>query len=250
MTNRLILGIACALIAKTTTAQPLVRQRLDSLFDVLAAKNLAMGSIAISKNGRIIYKRSIGNAKEASDAAQTGEKPASPNTEYRIGSITKLFTATIVFQLIEEKRLYLDDKLSAYFPDLPNAKQITIANLLDHLAIAYCTNGEVWSKNWLLDAIRSILFEPDYVIPTFNPVKLSITKLDADTGRYHSKEGIEATVSRKGDELVLDTKGTSFLLVALDEKRFWNKRFGFFFDIDANNLTIYDVEAEYYLQKQ
>lgn len=72
------------------------------------------------------------------------------------------------------------------------------------IAIAYCTNGEVWSKNWLLDAVRSILFEPPYAIPTFNAVKVPITTLDQDTGRYRSPEGLEATV-RRGEAHPLST---------------------------------------------
>jgi CubicO group peptidase (beta-lactamase class C family) len=84
-----------------------------------------MGTIAISKNGTVIYQKSIGSAR-------IGGAPADANTEYRIGSCTKLFTATLVFQLMEEKRLSIGDKLSAFFPELPNAKAITIGNLLNH----------------------------------------------------------------------------------------------------------------------
>ena len=47
-------------------------------------------------------------------------------------AISKMFTATIVFQLLEEKKLSIDEKLSHYFPQLTNAGSITIGNLLYH----------------------------------------------------------------------------------------------------------------------
>lgn len=87
-----------------------------------------MGSLAISVDGEIIYSRAIGyrsvdgNKKIKSDS----------HTKYRIGSITKMFTGTMIFQLIEEGKLKLNDHLSTWFPELPNARKITIGNMLDH----------------------------------------------------------------------------------------------------------------------
>lgn len=50
----------------------------------------------------------------------------------RVGSVTKLFTATVVFQLIKEGKFSLDDSLARWFPDVPNAKEITLRQLLNH----------------------------------------------------------------------------------------------------------------------
>jgi D-alanyl-D-alanine carboxypeptidase len=111
-----------------SVAQPLDRKKLDSFFTVLAERNLAMGSIAISKNGKVVYQRAMGDARiENRDTVA-----ADGRTEYRIGSISKMFTAVIIFQLLEEKKLSIDDRLSTYFPQLPKAGSITIGNLLDH----------------------------------------------------------------------------------------------------------------------
>ncbi len=49
---------------------------------------------------------------------------------FRIGSITKTFTATAVLQLVEEGKLSKSDKLSKWYPDFPNAEKITIEHLL------------------------------------------------------------------------------------------------------------------------
>ena len=53
------------------------------------------------------------------------------DTRFRIGSISKTFTATVILRLVESGRLHLDDRLSTWEPKLPNAKRITIRRLLD-----------------------------------------------------------------------------------------------------------------------
>jgi D-alanyl-D-alanine carboxypeptidase len=50
----------------------------------------------------------------------------------RVGSVTKMFTAVIIFKLIEEGKLSLDDTLSSYFPKVPNAESISLGQLLNH----------------------------------------------------------------------------------------------------------------------
>lgn len=102
--------------------------KLNSFFDRLAEKNKAMGSLCIAKNGRVQYSRSIGYSR----ISQNGKEPASAATRYRIGSVTKMFTATMIFQLAEKKRLQLSDTLGKYFPQMPNAGKITIAQVLAH----------------------------------------------------------------------------------------------------------------------
>lgn len=58
--------------------------------------------------------------------------PLTPQDRFRIGSITKTFVTAVVLQLVQEGLLTLDDPLSAYVPDLPNAENITIRHLLSH----------------------------------------------------------------------------------------------------------------------
>lgn len=114
------------------------RGRLDSLFNTLSKRNLAMGSIAVAQNGNILYTKAIGYA----DMQAGSRVPATTQTEYSIGSISKMFTAVMIFQLIENKKIALDDKLSAYFPSIPNAGLITIGNLLSHRSGLFNFNNE------------------------------------------------------------------------------------------------------------
>lgn len=129
MTNRIfVLLLLIGLSLGQAYSQNINKAKLDSLFDLLAAKDKAMGSVAISKNGTILYSRAIGY----SFLSASKQKKATTDTKYRIGSITKTFTATMIFQLIEEGKLQLTTTLDTYFPQLPNAKLITISNLLNH----------------------------------------------------------------------------------------------------------------------
>ncbi|MFL5830066.1 MAG: serine hydrolase domain-containing protein [Solirubrobacteraceae bacterium] len=59
------------------------------------------------------------------------KKKMSLNTRFRIGSISKTFTATVILRLVEKGRLHLNDPISIWEPKVPNAKRITIRRLLD-----------------------------------------------------------------------------------------------------------------------
>lgn len=85
-----------------------------------------MGSISISENGKEVYQKSFGYADLQNKIT------ASANTKYRIGSISKTFTAALIMQLVEEKKLSLDSKLAEFYPELPNAGEISIEHLLRH----------------------------------------------------------------------------------------------------------------------
>jgi D-alanyl-D-alanine carboxypeptidase len=104
------------------------KAKLDQFFDRLAEKNKAMGSLIIAKDGNVLYNRSIGY----SQINGTEKKPMTATTRHRVGSVTKMFTAALIFQLIEEGKLKLTDTLDVFFPQIPNANKITIAHILAH----------------------------------------------------------------------------------------------------------------------
>ena len=125
--------IICLVTLLTTTcvSQTFNKQRLDSLFQVLEKKEKFMGSIAISKNGTILYSNAIGYAD-----LETSKK-ATTATKYRIGSISKIFTAALILKSIEENKLTFNQTIDKYFPQIENAKKITIENLLNHRSGIY-----------------------------------------------------------------------------------------------------------------
>lgn len=114
------------LFQQQSSAQELDNAKLDQYFQNLETNNKFMGSVALSKDGKVIYTHSTGMADVA-----TGRKNTDQSV-YRIGSISKVFTAAMIFKAIEEKKLSLDKKLSDYFPSIKNADKITIGQLLQH----------------------------------------------------------------------------------------------------------------------
>lgn len=141
--------------------------KMDSLLDAVDANKKSMGSLAITHNGKIVYRRAIGYASFSPEKLS-----ATAETKYRIGSISKMFTACLIFQLVEEGRLTLDTKLSAFYPQVPNAAKITIGMMLQHRSglhnftndAAYLTyNTQPKSQDDMLAIISKSTsdFEPD-----------------------------------------------------------------------------------------
>jgi CubicO group peptidase (beta-lactamase class C family) len=109
-------------------AQTPDKAKLDLFFDRLAEKNKAMGSLTIAKEGKVVYSRAIGY----SQINGAEKKPLTAASRFRIASITKMFTATMILQLVEEGKLKLTDTLDKFLPQVPNAKKITIEQILSH----------------------------------------------------------------------------------------------------------------------
>jgi len=118
-----------ALLVITSTAFGQLEQRLariDSLLKTLNANNKFMGSIALRQGDKLVFAKAYGFSDVVS------KKPADVNTHYKVGSITKPFTAVLLMQLVDEKKISLDDKLSTFFPKMRNADKITVEMLLRH----------------------------------------------------------------------------------------------------------------------
>src|SRR5262245_43529326 len=111
-----------------TAAETLDKGKLDQFFDRLAEKNKAMGGLVLVKDGNVLYSRSIGYSQI--DGAE--KKPLTAASRFRIGSITKTFTATMILELVDEGKLKLTDTLDKFLPQVPNARKITIAQILGH----------------------------------------------------------------------------------------------------------------------
>lgn len=86
------------------------------------------GSVLVAENGKVVYKGAVGLAN------MEWNIPNAPDTKFRLGSITKQFTATVILQLVEQGKIKLDGKLSDYLPDYRKdvGEKVTIHHLLTH----------------------------------------------------------------------------------------------------------------------
>ena len=137
MKGLIITLLLMGFISQSGLAQDFDKTRLDNYFETLEANQKFMGSVAVSQNGKIIYTKSVGFADLENNIK------ASENSKYRIGSISKTFTAVLALKAIEENKLDLDQTIDKFFPKIKNAKKITIKHLLSHSSgIHNFTNDE------------------------------------------------------------------------------------------------------------
>jgi CubicO group peptidase (beta-lactamase class C family) len=117
----LILSGCCAAIAQPSTAS------LDSLI-TSRLNNVAPGcAVLIAKNGQIVYEKAFGKANLELNVAMK------PNMVFRLGSITKQYTAIAILQLVEQGKISLQDSIQKFIKDFPGkGHTVTIENLLTH----------------------------------------------------------------------------------------------------------------------
>src|SRR5690242_13462504 len=116
MKIRILVGIMLLpALVTIANAQTLDKAKLDQFFDRIAEKNKGMGSIAIVKDGKPVYTRAFGY----SQITDTEKKPMTAANRFRLGSITKTYTAALILQLVDEGKLKLTDNLNKFLPQIP-----------------------------------------------------------------------------------------------------------------------------------
>ncbi|EJL73550.1 serine hydrolase domain-containing protein [Chryseobacterium populi] len=130
-------------ISSVVFSQNKIKEKLGNYFDSLFVHHKIMGSFAFAENNQPTFLKVVG----FSDVEK--QQKANMNTQYRVGSISKTFTAVLIMKAAEDQKLSLDQKLSDFYPEIPNADKITIENLLQHrTGIHNLTNeGEYWQYN-------------------------------------------------------------------------------------------------------
>jgi D-alanyl-D-alanine carboxypeptidase len=83
-------------------------------------------TLAVMQDGKVVFSKGYGQAQLENNV------PVQPETVFRIGSVSKQFTAAAILKLAEEGRLSLDDKLSKYYPAFPRGGEVTIRQMLNH----------------------------------------------------------------------------------------------------------------------
>ncbi len=113
-----------AVAAQDVVSEDDIRPKVDEYMNArLAAKNVG-GSIMIAKNGQMIVAKGYGLADVAANTPIYGD------TKFRIGSVTKQFTAASILLLQEDGKLKVDDPFCNYMETCPDAwKPVSIRNL-------------------------------------------------------------------------------------------------------------------------
>ena len=131
--------LCCNLISY---AQETEHAKLDRYLRLLGDKNKFMGSVSVFSKGTEIYARSVGFADIDKQIV------ADAQSEYHIGSISKLFTTVMIFQAIEAGQLSLSSPIDSYFPIIKNAHKITIGHLLSHRSGIHNFTADEQYLNW------------------------------------------------------------------------------------------------------
>jgi len=134
--------IVLLLLPIAINAQKNYPRLLDEYAKAAFKVNEFNGTVLVMQKGKTIYKQSFGMADREWNVANTAE------TKYRIGSVTKQFTAACILLLAEQGKLSLEDKLSTYITNYPKGDSINIHMLLNHTSGIknYTDIPEFWPK--------------------------------------------------------------------------------------------------------
>jgi CubicO group peptidase (beta-lactamase class C family) len=142
------LGVSGRAPAQSRPAKAQVSRTVDSLARAFIAdreRGSPGVSIAVVRGSDTLVMKGWGMADLENDV------PATAQTVYRIGSITKQFTSSAVMQLVQDGRVKLDEPMGTYLPTLPEAwRAATVREYLNHTSgvPSYTDVGQRWVRRW------------------------------------------------------------------------------------------------------
>jgi CubicO group peptidase (beta-lactamase class C family) len=130
------LGLACLLFTVAAQADPAaLKQKLDAVIDRSIAENHLVGTVVlVARDGKLVYQRAAGLADKKAN------RPMRLDTLFRLSSVSKPIVTLAALELVEQKKLSLDDAVTKWLPDFTpklvdgTAPKITIRQLLTHTA--------------------------------------------------------------------------------------------------------------------
>lgn len=127
-TTKLFTLFIIAFITATNALAQQNVQKIDALLKQYYDYGQFNGSVLVAEKGKIIYEKGFGLAN------MEWSIPNQPDTKFRIGSVTKQFTAALVLQLVEEGKIKLDGTIADYLPDYrkDTGGKVTVHQLLNH----------------------------------------------------------------------------------------------------------------------
>ena len=146
------------LLAKGAKDQPVISSEkiIDNYYSTLKEKGYPGIAVLVAQDGKVQYKKGFGYADIKDKVVVT------PDTKFRIGSVTKQFTGAAILKLQENNLLSVNDKLSKFIPDFPRGDEVTIHELLTHTSGIHSYTGK---PDFLEKVIKTI--SPDSLIAFF-----------------------------------------------------------------------------------
>ena len=117
---------SCSLIDEQNLDQTSMEVRIDDLFTRYTDSGEFSGAVLVAEGDQILFRRGYGFANREEQI------PNTPDTQFSIQSITKLFTYASVLMEVKAGRVSLDDPIERYVPGIPSGDKITINHLLHH----------------------------------------------------------------------------------------------------------------------
>ncbi|MBC2845374.1 serine hydrolase domain-containing protein [Winogradskyella flava] len=209
--------------------------QLDELLTVLETNNKLMGAMTITKGGVEVYNKAVGYADV------DGKIKNATETKFRIGSITKAFTAVMIFQLVDEGKLTLGTPLSQFYPKIPNASNITIAQMLSHSSGLFNITNDPKFGDWMLEKSTKqqmlsrikayeLDFTPGEDIAYSNTNYLLLGYIAEDLDKKNYAEILKARITDK-----IGLKSTYY---------------GGKIDVESNESQSYTIALNYWLKQQ
>lgn len=115
---------------------------MDGYFDALEQNDKFNGSVAVSIDNQIVYKRALGYSDFEN------KKNNDTETEFIIGSVSKIFTASLVLMAIDEQKIKLNQTIDKFFPSIKNSDKITVEMLLSHRSGIFNITNDSTYLNW------------------------------------------------------------------------------------------------------
>jgi CubicO group peptidase (beta-lactamase class C family) len=123
----MIMLVALGLLAAASAGAQDIASKIDQYVNAQIKVNRFGGSILVARDGKVLASKGYGMANVEHDI------PNTPQTKFRLGSITKQFTATAILLLEERGKLSVQDAVCKYVPECPAAwQEITVHHLLTH----------------------------------------------------------------------------------------------------------------------
>ena len=201
---KIITILVLALIGSFQSEAQINIQPIDSIVQHAVKNDLFEGTILIAEQGKPVYHKSFGFKDKGK------VKPIENSTRFSIASITKMFTAIVILELVEERRIQLSDPVSALLPELkiPNAENITVHHLLLHISGLPNESDNFYKKRKApIQFVSTTLSNSFHTIDEFNYANIDYVLLGLIIEKYDKTSWEKSVQRRILEKLKMDETG-------------------------------------------